>query len=326
MIDLTLAGTRADIMKGALSGEYDLIVAVVGSSARNHPELAVAPIIEMAEDGTPLAAFIVPDAPAALEMLTRNDVPGFRTPESCADAIRAAFARETPRAREIRIHSIEGFAIDEREAYALCDRLDIARAPTVVLAPDKRLPSIPFSYPVVAKVLSRDIAHKSDIGGVVLNIADAQALQTAAEQIRRRVAATRMTSNADHVLVQPMEKGVGEALIGYRIDPQVGPVVIVAAGGTTTEIYKDRALRLAPVTLDVARAMIAEVKGFETMRGFRGHEKGDLDALAQAIVQFSMIGEVEPRITEAEVNPVIVRRQGAGVVAVDALMRLAAHS
>ncbi len=328
VIDLTLAGTRADVMKGALaamlqSGEYDLVVAVVGSSARNHPELAVAPIVEMAEDGKPLAAFIVPDAPAALEMLARHDVPGFRTPESCADAIRAAFARETPRAREIQIRTTESFAIDEQEAYALCDRLGIPRAPTVVLAPDARLPSIPFAYPVAAKVLSREIAHKSDIGGVLLNIADAQALLTAAEQIRSRVAAARLAPNADHVLVQPMEKGVGEALIGYRIDPQVGPVVIVAAGGTTTEIYKDRALRLAPVTLDAARAMIAQVKGFETMRGFRGHENGDLEALAQAIVQFSTIGVVEPRVMEAELNPVIVRRQGAGVVAVDALMRLA---
>lgn len=175
-------------------------------------------------------------------------------------------------------------------------------------------------------MLSRDIAHKNDIGGVARNIADAQALQTAAEQIRSGMAAIGPTSNADHVLVQPMEKGVGETLIGYRIDPQVAPVVIVAAGGTTTEIYKDRALRLAPVTLDVARAMIAGFKGFETTRGVRGHEKGDLDALAQAIVQFSMIGEVEPRVTEAELNPVIVRRQGAGVVAVDALVRLAARA
>jgi hypothetical protein len=120
-----------------------------------------------------------------------------------------------------------------------------------------------------------------------------------------------------------MERGLGEALIGYRIDPQAGPIVMVAAGGVTTEIYKDRALRLAPVTLETARAMIAEVKGFATLRGFRGKPKGDLEALAQAVVQVSRLGEVEPRVMEAELNPVLVRGEGEGVLAVDALVRLA---
>jgi acyl-CoA synthetase (NDP forming) len=119
-----------------------------------------------------------------------------------------------------------------------------------------------------------------------------------------------------------MERGIGEALIGYRVDPQVGPVVIVAAGGVTTEIYKDRALRLAPVTIETARAMIAEVKGFATLRGFRGKARGDLEALALTLVKFSRIGETEPRVMEAEINPILVRREGEGVVAVDALARL----
>jgi acyl-CoA synthetase (NDP forming) len=123
-----------------------------------------------------------------------------------------------------------------------------------------------------------------------------------------------------------MTRGLGEALIGYRVDPQAGPVILVAAGGINTEIYKDRALRLAPVTLDEAREMIAEVKGFAPLRGFRGSKPGDLEALADAIVKISRIGELDPRVMELEVNPVLVRPQGQGIVAVDALARLAARS
>lgn len=328
IVDLTLAGTRPEVMSAALatmlgSGEYDLVVAVVGSSARNHPQLAVAPIIEIAGSGTPLASFIVPDAPKALAMLAAANVPAFRTPESCADAIRAAFARETPVARPQVTAFGDSIGLDELEAYGLCDRLGIPRAPAIVLEAGAPVPALSFSYPVVAKVLSAEIAHKSDVEGVALGIRDLLGLADAAEQIRARVVRHLPAVDAGRILVQPMEKGLGEALIGYRVDPHVGPVVIVAAGGVTTEIYKDRALRLAPVTIETARAMIAEVKGFATLRGFRGKPEGDLEALAQALVNLSRIGEVEPRVTEAELNPVLVRRKGEGVVAVDALARLA---
>lgn len=327
IVDLTLAGTRPEVMNAALgtmlaSREYDLVVAVVGSSARNHPDLAVAPILEVAKANSPLAVFIVPDAPQALDMLARHDVPGFRTPESCADAIRAAFAREIPVARSPRIAAADSEPIDEQEAYDLCDRIGVERGATAILKPGKPVPALPFAFPVVAKVLSRDIAHKSDVGGVALGLRDVNALDEAARRICEDVRQHLPDADASRILVQPMERGIGEALIGYRVDPQVGPVVIVAAGGVTTEIYKDRALRLAPVTIETARAMIAEVKGFAALRGFRGKARGDLEALAQALVKFSRIGETEPRVMEAEINPILVRREGDGVVAVDALARL----
>lgn len=331
IVDLTLAGTRPEVMKAALgtmlaSGEYDLVVAVVGSSARNHPDLAVAPILDVAKANTPLAVFIVPDAPQALDMLARHGVPGFRTPESCADAIRAAFARERPVARGLRAIAADSEPIDEQEAYDLCDRIGLERGATAILTLGEPVPMLPFGFPVVAKVLSRDIAHKSDVGGVALGLCDVLALEEAAHRIRDEVNRHLPEADCSRILVQPMERGIGEALIGYRLDPQVGPVVIVAAGGVTTEIYKDRALRLAPVTIETARAMIAEVKGFATLRGFRGKPRGDLEALAQALVKISRIGETEPRVMEIEINPLLVRREGEGVVAVDALARLARSS
>ena len=124
----------------------------------------------------------------------------------------------------------------------------------------------------------------------------------------------------DRVLVAPMISGIGEALIGYRVDREAGPLIMVAAGGVYTEIYRDRSLRLAPVDLPTAHAMIDEVKAFATLKGFRGKPAGDLDALAKAIVALSQLAlQNDPAIAEAEVNPLIVRPDG--VVAVDALVR-----
>jgi succinyl-CoA synthetase beta subunit len=98
---------------------------------------------------------------------------------------------------------------------------------------------------------------------------------------------------------------------------------MLAAGGVLTEIYRDRALRLAPVDLIEARAMIDEVRALRALTGYRGKPAGDLAALAQAIVALSRLALVEePMVAEAEVNPLIVRREGEGVVAVDALVRL----
>jgi succinyl-CoA synthetase beta subunit len=123
--------------------------------------------------------------------------------------------------------------------------------------------------------------------------------------------------------VQPMISGLGEVLIGYRVDRDVGPIVMVAAGGVFTEIYRDRALRLAPVDLVTAREMISEVRGLTPLAGYRGLPAGDLPALAQAVVALSRLAMMDgPAIQEAEINPLIVRPAGLGVVAVDTLVKL----
>ncbi len=400
LIDLTLAGARYDVMKAALdilttAPEFDLVIVVVGSSARFHPELAVQPIIDCAKTGAaaPLAVFLVPDAPQARVALGKAGIANFYTPEACADAAVAALTRRAPRlspppggerspaqrraggggsaaAREAlrrgaalpspsplvgegrgggsggfgedvphfptptpdpspqgggekmrgidhdRVEQNPIRALDELEAYAICDQLGIAHAPSVALDITAPPPAIlPFDFPVVVKVLAAEITHKSDVGGVMLGIADPPALSAAMAAMRARLPQTR------RVLVQPMISGIGEALIGYRVDRDVGPLVMVAAGGIFTEIYRDRSLRLAPVDLDTAHEMIAEVRGLKVLAGYRGKPAGDIDALAQAIVALSRLA-ADPSVVEAEINPLIVRREGEGVVAVDALIRM----
>ena len=162
IVDLTLAGAQYDVMKGALdvlttAPEFDLVVVVVGSSARFYPDLAVKPIIDSAGAQKPIAAFLVPEAPDALARLAAAGVPNFHTPEACADAVAAALRRRAPRAIEVRAGTAvrRGRMLDELEAYALLDRLGVPRAPSVALdASVSKAPALPFPYPVAVKALS----------------------------------------------------------------------------------------------------------------------------------------------------------------------------
>jgi acetate---CoA ligase (ADP-forming) len=293
---------------------------VVGSSARFYPELAVQPIIDSAGGDKPIAVFLVPEAPQARAALGAAGIANFYTPEACADAVAAALTRRLPRMLPATagrpLSKATARTLDEMQAYALFDRFGIAHAPSVALDADITLPPVlPFAYPVVVKVLSSAITHKSDVGGVMVGITDGASLIAAIAGLRARL------PEAQRVLVQPMIAGVGEVLVGYRVDPDVGPLVMVATGGVYTEIYRDRSLRLAPVDAATAVEMITEVRGLRPLAGYRGKPAGDLAALAEAIAALSQLA-AEPSVVEAEINPLIVRSQGGGVVAVDGVVRV----
>jgi acyl-CoA synthetase (NDP forming) len=324
LIDLTIAGAKYEVMKGALdvltsAPEFDLVVVVVGSSARSYPDLAVKPIINSAGAQKPIAAFLVPEAPDALRRLSAAGVPNFHTPEACADAVAAALKRRAPRVTAEVLTSSDGteMMLDELGAYELLETLEIPHAASIPMDADAaQAPSLPFRYPVVVKALSASIAHKSDVGGVILNVKNDTELLAAAQKIKK-------ASGAERVLIQPMIAGLGEVLIGYRYDHDAGPTVMLAAGGILAEIHRDRSIRLAPVDLAEAQAMISEVKSFKALAGYRGRAHGDFGALAKAIVALSRLALVPmPVVLEAEINPLMVLPRGQGVVAVDALVKL----
>lgn len=328
VVDLTLAGVKYDVMKAALdvlleAPEFDLVLATIGSSARFQPELAVKPIIDSSHHRTPLAAMTVPDAPEALAALTNAGVPCFRGPESCADAIAAVFARRvTGQTAEIQPHwGTNTTTLSEAQAYRVLDTLGVAHAPAVTTALDAPAPALPFDFPVVAKVCSAEIPHKTEVGGVVLGIQNTVELKNAMSTLRSNLAERAPGVVCNEVLVQPMRKGLTEVLVGYKVDPDAGPIVMLAAGGIWAEITRDRSIRLAPVSVDTAREMVAEVKALQTVTGLRGKQRGDLDALAQAVSALSQLAlRPDLQIQEAEVNPMMVMPEGQGVMAVDALV------
>ena len=332
LIDLTMAGTRDGVYGAALqalldSDACDAVVCVVGSSAQFHPELAVAPIVATAASAQkPVAAFMVPQADASLQLLADAGIAAFRTPEACADAMRAFFAWEAPTQMGMAglnsdiqpADKIVSGTLDEAASLALFDSLGIHVAKYAVIGDGEAVSGLEF--PLAVKALSTKLPHKTEAGAVQLGVASAEDLIRALRGIKSNVAAHQPDLKLDRFLVEEMVQGVGEVLIGFRLDPQVGPVVVLAPGGILAEVYGDSAIRAAPIDRAQALDMIADVKGLAPLRGYRNLPKGDLDALADALVAISGLALVAQPPAEAEINPLIVRGEGEGVVAVDGLV------
>lgn len=331
--DLTLAGAKKEIYSAVLnellaSDHCDLVIPIAGSSAQFHPQIAVSPMVEADPRDKIIAAFLAPHADKSLNLLSEAGIAGFRTPESCADAIRAWRDWTAPQTQPAIDSERVGEAkkllaaagtkqLNEFDACRVFAALGVPQAATAVIkTPDE---AANVTFPVVAKILSPDIAHKTDAGGVVLNIADAAALKTAARDILEKVGKKHPQAKLNGILVQRMEKGLAEIILGFKRDPQVGPVVVLGIGGVLAEIYKDFAARLAPVSVEDAVKMIEQVKGLAPIRGYRGMTKGDCAALAKTVSDFSQLAYIDS-IVEAEINPLIVKAEGAGVVAVDGLI------
>jgi acyl-CoA synthetase (NDP forming) len=326
IVDLTMG--RKSATYGAVVGELlefagcDAVLAVVGSSAQFHPQLAVEPILEAAGGGKrpakPLAAFLTPHAEKSLAILAAAGIAAFRTPEACADAFRAFFSWRTPRKRGDEAPLAWPKDIPRRgnltEAQALT--LFAAFGVPVVEFALAQAPEYAHSlpYPVAAKIVFAEVSHKTEAGGVALGVRDRAELTEKIRGLQQALPGRPL----EQVLLQKMETGLAEAIVGYRDDPVVGPLVMVGAGGTLAELYNDVVLRLAPVDEAEALEMIGQVKGFAVLRGYRGLPPGDLKALARAVAALSRLALAAGRpLREAEANPVIVKPDGA--VAVDAL-------
>lgn len=335
MIDLTAAGIRHDIVVEAIDSvlanpNTDAVIMVAGSTAQFYPHLSVNPIAEFAGSEKPLAAYIVPPAEDSRRMLIGKGIAAFRSPEAAADAIAALFNWRAPRGKAAPVDVSRAGALlkalggqpNEAQALDVFAVLGIETVAATVVGPGDDSSRIDFNYPVAVKAMAADLAHKSEAGGVVLNVSTADMLHAAAQEIRDNITRSHPDCVLDGILVQRMETGLAEALIGFVRDPQVGPIVTIGVGGVYADFYDDTAVRLAPVSLDEAHDMIGEVRGLAAIQGFRGRPPGDVEALAQAIVAISNLTAAEPRVAEAEINPLIVRGEGDGVVAVDGLLRL----
>lgn len=331
LIDLTMAGTREGVYGAALeallaSDTCDAVVCVVGSSAQFHPELAVAPIVDVASKASkPVAAFMVPQADSSLRLLADAGIAAFRTPEACADAMRAFFAWRVPSVQtsktavdENTTASEQLTTLNEAQSLELFAELGISVVKHAVVGDSGLVQGL--SFPIVIKALSADLPHKTEAGAVKLNIKNTEELMRAIREIKSAVAAIKPDLKLDTFLAEEMTSGVGEVLIGFRIDPQVGPVVVLAPGGILAEVYGDSAIRMAPIDMGTAKDMIAEVKGLAPICGYRNLPMGDLDALAEALVNLSKLANADTPPSEAEINPLIVGGEGQGVTAVDGLV------
>ncbi len=275
------------------------------------------------------------EGPGAAAADSAPELPLFRSMRRLMNAIRlwlehgaaapdGTGAAAPPPGLEMALASLPdgGETLMEAEAKALFARAGLPvveerRATTADAAAEA---AAALGFPVVLKLDSPDVAHKTEVGGVKLGLADADAVRGAfdaiAASLRRHAPGARM----DGVLVQRMApKGV-ELILGCKRDPQFGPMVLVGTGGVMAELFRDVALDLAPVTPGQAERMLRGLKGFPLLDGFRGAEKADVRAVAGAVAAFSaLVAAAGERIAEAEINPLIAGPWGC--LAVDGLVR-----
>ncbi|MBY0271591.1 MAG: acetate--CoA ligase family protein [Burkholderiales bacterium] len=225
--------------------------------------------------------------------------------------------------------TLPGGRLTEPEAKALLRACGIHSTEDVLaLTPENAIEQAQgIGYPVVLKGVCRDLVHKSEAGAVKLNIADADGLRAAWNDIVRGLAAHLPGAKLAGCVVQPMLSGGIEVIVGCRWDAQFGAVVIMGSGGVLVEILGDVEMAVAPISPAHARRLIAKLRIAPVLTGARGRPAADIAALADTIAKLSALAAaLGPRLTELDINPLLVRDNGAGVIALDARATLAAST
>jgi acetate---CoA ligase (ADP-forming) len=178
-----------------------------------------------------------------------------------------------------------------------------------------------IGFPVVLKIASPDLPHKTEVGGVAVGLRSEAEVRQAYAQMLARVADKAPRAAIDGVIVAPMAQGVSELILGSRIDPVFGPVVMIGLGGIFAEIVQDTAVQMAPVSETQAMAMLRSLKAFAVLDGARGRRRTDLAAAARAIAALSRFAVAQvDAVAEIDINPLLVKADGEGAVALDALL------
>ncbi|MEM8856384.1 MAG: acetate--CoA ligase family protein, partial [Pseudomonadota bacterium] len=266
---------------------------------------------------------------AAYETLQAVGVPVYQTP---ARAIRALAAVWTGR-RPVSAPAISALPktrparlLSEAAGKPFLTDTGITAAPEAVVhtSRDAIRAAVHVGYPVVAKLLSSSIDHKSELGGVMVGLGTAAEVDRAFTAIAAIPQSLQPALPSEGVLIQKMVQGGAEVILGARIDPTFGPVVMVGAGGIYAEVFEDVAFRIAPIDVDEAARMMAETKVSRILNGTRGKGPFDVTALAEAIAGLSRrIADPSGRLQEIEINPLFVMPPGEGVIAGDCVVRIA---
>jgi acyl-CoA synthetase (NDP forming) len=327
-------GAYTAILSALLASDHcDAVVSVIGSSSMTNPDVIADRVLKAEPKSKPLAVFLAPRADNGLLLLQEHGVAGFRTPEACADAVNTYLNWRKPSEgadadrAEIAAASAVLVAnrderLNERDSLALFSALGITCAQSVVITDPAQ--GVEIAGLVAMKLLSPDVLHKTEAGMVRLNVEIAGIPATAREMLSK---ASGQFPNAkiDGVLVQRMERGLIEVIVGYRLDAEVGPTILLGLGGVMAELKRSFSVRLAPVSVEIATEMIGEIADLAILRGYRNLPRGDCAALARAVRALSLLACVDgARISEAEINPLIVKIEGDGVIAVDGLVVKAA--
>jgi acyl-CoA synthetase (NDP forming) len=281
-------------------------------------------------------------APPALSTGPRGKLPSYTFPENAAQALAAAVRyrrwRERPQGTPFTLspfaHSAVRAVIDRvlsnaKEPLWLppAELVTVLRAVGIECAvaeqtspADAVATAARLGYPLVAKAISPDVLHKSDVGGVIMGLDSAAAVATAVATLVERL--RKVQARLDGILLQREVTGGLEALVGVTTDPTFGPLVVCGLGGTLVEVLHDVAFRLPPVSDLDAAEMLATLRASRLLDGYRGAPPADRPALVSVILRVSALVESIPELRELDLNPVKVLSPGQGAIVVDGRMRI----
>ena len=329
--DLSLVRTNIETMQD--EGVYDSIVGfftfVAAAKAMAEP---IAQTLEAARKRSP-DTFMVLSIVGPPELVTRYEEAGYPVFEDPSRAVRVvaalaqcheALARPLPPTNAISSGAaLPEAPISEANARTLLKQAGLPLAPArlCATADETAAAADAFGYPVAIKVVSPQIAHKTEVGGIELGVANAAGAKQAFASITGRVRLACPEAQIDGMLVSPMVDGGVEAILGVQHDPTFGPVIMFGLGGIFVEVLKDVTFRVAPIDEAEAERMIAELRGAPLLAGVRGRPPCDIPALAKALAALSRFAAAHGDTLEsAELNPVVVRPTGEGLAALDALV------
>ncbi len=279
-----------------------------------------------------------------IDYMMNNDVPNYPFPERAAASYRAlldyaawrALPKETPQSFAVEKDVVAAaFARTRAEGRLNLNEVecaDILRAYGFTLAGNKLCKSadaaVEFAdeigYPVVMKIASPDILHKSDVGGVKVGLADAQAVRAAYETMIANISARMPQANIWGVSIQQMVTQGKEVILGMSRDAQFGPMIMFGLGGIYVEVLKDVTFRIAPLTERHARQMISEIRAYKLLTGARGEKPVDIEALVESILRLSQLVTDFPEIAEMDINPLKVQPEHGGALSIDSRISLKA--
>ena len=263
----------------------------------------------------------------ALTILHQRRVPNFAFPERAASTLAAMLARrrwlETPAELPVELTGVDQVAaraaLDQGDFAGLVAAYGIELPPTQMAVDANEAVRLAeeIGYQVALKLVSSDITHKSDVGGVVLNLADAEAVRAAFEAVITSARTAYPDATIEGVLVQKMVDKGQELIVGVRRDPQFGPLALVGRGGIEVELLRDVAMGVAPLTRSQAERMLDSTRTGVRLKGWRGSPPADRVAVLDAMLRLSQAACDFPEIAELEINPLYVLSAGQGAYAVD---------
>jgi acetyl coenzyme A synthetase (ADP forming)-like protein len=322
----------------------DGLLVILTPQVVTEPEETAKVIIELSRQYSSkpvLAVFIGGEkVEKATKMLIEKNIPVYEMPER---AVAAMFGLASY--RELReyvakvLERMEIFDVDRERALEIIEEAkkqnrrvlleheakDVVKSYGVPVAPTKLATSENHAieiarrlgYPVVLKIASPDITHKSDVGGVIMNLKSDEEVAEAFRTIISNAKRCAPTASIHGVVVQRMVPKGREVIVGATKDPTFGHIIMFGLGGIYTELFKDVSFRLAPLSLYEAREMIAETKAYTLLRGFRGEPPADINSIMDTLLRVSKLVTDVPEIVEMDINPLFVYEEGAGVAAVD---------